>query len=676
MIIAKTIHFKHIYLFYKRVGFLLSLKINVCFYVSKDVHRIELHEQLAPRYQGNVENFVVIIVGIENESASYRSVVNFIKMIDNIEAVKPFMNAFLYERFILIIDNRLVEFIDDLSQFNSIYLISNEKQIRNNYLNIRGNFPNIKSIFNKIKEECVVENELFSTKFFLNNETFNQSFCYSQLLKETLLKKDNESNLKKDFIHFCRYHYNGNNIELNFIEEIEQNFKLDQSIWWYTRYCFIRKMLNRALRTEEIDILYKMRWFIQALDYKIKDNSFSEIVYRIHYYTYDQFKTLKENYTNCLLSFGTFLDCKLNRPSFIENIQGMETILFRIKTKNGIKIQHLRFFESKIEVLLPFDNVYRIESIEEYNNHNNHWWNVDITSINKNDELLKDLTNNIRQEIEGPVVLIQLGKLLLLNNDYYQVDYLANLLFNDGSIENNPTLLASLAALHHLLGSVDNQRCNYRSARIQFEKSLKIFLSFIPEFNQILSATYNNIGSMFYQEDQHEQAIIYHQKALQCQLRSSSPDMEAIATYSGNIGAVYLDQEKYDQALLHYKRTLLILQQSISNEESQSLAMIYDRIASIYWKMEKPNEALSFYQKALQLELKYLPENDHKISVSYFNLSTACAKLNQLDDAINYAEKSIKQLLKSVSSDHPEVKENMDQLENLRRRKWLYKLYE
>jgi tetratricopeptide (TPR) repeat protein len=92
--------------------------------------------------------------------------------------------------------------------------------------------------------------------------------------------------------------------------------------------------------------------------------------------------------------------------------------------------------------------------------------------------------------------------------------------------------------------------------------------------------------------------------------------------------------------------------------------------------MDKPEESLPFYQKALELELKYLPENDHKISVSYFNLSTAYAKLNQLDDAIDCAEKSIQQLLKSVPPDHPEIKENTEQLEGLRRRKWLQQLYQ
>ncbi|CAF4398328.1 unnamed protein product [Rotaria sp. Silwood2] len=644
--------------------------------LQNGLRRMEQHEPLPPRYEGNVEDFVVIFLGIKDESNFNRSIVNFVKMFNNIEELNSFVNTLKFERIILIISLSLAESIKDLSRFDSVYILSNNITWKNDHFNIRGNFSNLESISDKIKDECLIENQFFSIQFVSTNETSKQSFCYSQLLKETLLKKDNESNLKKDFIEFSRFHYNNNHIELNLIDEFEQDFTIKKSVWWYTRNCFIRKMLNRALRTEEIDILYKMRWFIQELNNQIKENYFSATVFRIHHYSFDQFKKFKEHNSNDLLSFGTFLDCTLNEPSLIKNIDGMQTIIFRITTTVGIEIEQLRYSDSKTEVLLPFDNVYRIESIEENNHDDHHWWNINLTNISRENQQFKEIIKEMREEIEGPVVLIQLGKLLLSNNDYSHVDYLARLLFNDGSLKNNPTLLASLAAVHHLLGSVDNRQNNYRAARLQFEQSLKIFLTFLSEDNQILSATYNNIGSMYYQEDQHEQAIIYHQKALQCQLKSSSPDIEAIATYSGNIGAVYLDQGKYDQALLHYKRSLQILQQSIPSGESQSIAMIYDRIASVYWRMDKPAEALPFYQQALQLELKYLPENDHKISVSYFNLSTAYAKLNQLDDAIDCAEKSVQQLLKSVPPDHPEVKENTDQLEGLRRRKWLQQLYE
>jgi len=638
---------------------------------------MEIHEPLPSRYEGNVENFVVILFGITDELNLIHSIVNFIKKFDNCEELNSFIENLKCERIILIVNDQLTESIKDPTRFYSIYLLSSNVRWENNHPNIRGNFENLETICELIKEECSIENDDFSIEFVSANENRNQSFCYSQLLKETLLQKDNEGDLKKDFIDFSRFHYKNNQTELTLIEQCQREFTKEKSIWWFTRNSFIRKMLNRALRTEEVDILFKMRWIIQTLYHQIKENSLSTIVYRIHYLSSNQLEKFKQNQPGGLISFGTFLDCKRNKPSLMEYRNGMETILFQIETTIATQTEQFRYPDSTTEMLLPFDSIYRIESIEENNDDDHHhWWNIHLISISKDNEQFKELTNEMRTEIASPIVIIQLGKLLLSNDDYSHADYFARLLFNDGSLKDNPTLLAALAAVHHLLGSVDSRKNNYRAARLQFEQSLKIFLTFIPEDNHILSATYNNIGSMFYQDDQHEQAIIYHKKALNCQLKSSSPDIEAIATYSGNIGAVYLDQKNYDQALIHYKRSLHILQQSIPDGESLSIAMIYDRIASVYWRMDKPTEALPFYEQALQLELKYLPENDHKISVSYFNLSTAYAKLNRLDDAIDCAEKSIQQLLKSVPPDHPEVKENTDQLEALRRKKWLQQLYQ
>lgn len=639
--------------------------------LQQGMRRKEVRQPLPPRPQGNVENFVVLLLGVTDEQNLLRSNVNFIQTFDDFQSLKNFLPKLTFEKTILIINESFVQSIEDYSSFNSVYILS-KKSIQLEYPNIRGNYPDLKTISERIKNEFSIENDLILIESISASETDRSLFVYSQLLKETMLTKDNEGNLQKDFLDYCRLQYENNSVELKLIDQFEEDFTPMKSIWWFTRDCFVRKMIQRALRTQEVDILFKMRLIIQTINKQIKEKEFQRTVYRTMQLDLEQVKKIKDN-DNGFLSFGTFLDCSLEKSTSMKYSEDKVTIQFMIQTNFGIEIEQIRHPNSTSEVLLPFDNIYQINGIEELNEH---CAIIELIHIDQQDEKYQQLTNEMRSDIEGPVVIIQLGKLLLINDRYLHADYLARLLFDDQSFKDNPTLLASLAAVHHLLGSQDNKQNNHRAARLQFEQSLKIFLSFVPEDNQILSATYNNIGSMYYQDDEHDQAIIYHQKALQCQLKATSPDIEAIATYSGNIGAVYLDQKKYDEALFNYKRSLQILQQSIPGGESASIAMVYDRIASVYWRMERPDDALPYYQKALQMELKFLPENSHKISVSYFNLSTAYAKLNRLDEAIDAAEKSVQQLLKSVPPDHPEVKENTEQLEGLRRRKWLQQLYQ
>ena len=642
--------------------------------LQQGFRRKEVRKPLPTRHEGNVENFVVVLFGLTDEENLLRSKVNFVQTFDNIQSLNKYLSQLILEQIILIVGESFVQSIEDYSPFHSIYIVSkNDIQLENPQRNLRGNYPDLKTIVERMKKEFSIEKDLILIDSIAGEQTDNSQFIYSQLLKETILTKDTEGNLQRDFLDYCRLHYQNNPGELILIGQLEEDFSPSKAIWWFTRDCFLRKIVQRALRTQEVDLLFKTRFVIQAIDKQIKANEqISRTVYRMIHLDLDQAKQIKEN-LNGFLSFGTFLDCSLEKITSFKYSDDKETILFIIQTNSAIEIEQIRHPNSNTEILLPFDDIYQINSIEQVHDHGAI---IRLIQIDKQNEKYQQLTSEMRNDIEGPVVIIQLGKLLLINDRYLQADYLARLLFDDRSFKDNPTLLASLAAVHHLLGSQDNKQNNHQAARQQFEQSLKIFLSFVPEDNQILSATYNNIGSMYYQEDQHDQAIIYHQKALQCQLKATSPDIEAIATYSGNIGAVYLDQKKYDQALFNYKRSLQILQQSTPTGESASIAMIYDRIASVYWRMERPDDALPFYQKALQLELKYLPENSHKISVSYFNLSTAYAKLNRLDEAIDAAEKSVQQLLKSVPPDHPEVKENTEQLEGLRRRKWLQQLYQ
>ncbi|CAF0960208.1 unnamed protein product [Adineta ricciae] len=613
-------------------------------FLRNGVAQVEIQETIAARYEGNVEDFVVIVFGFDIEMTQLYSIANFCKVFNEIKEMNSFIETLQVERILLVTNKDLS---NESSKFSSIYRETSFNE----------------DLLKKIRRENPIDNELISIEF----SSSNQSFIYSQLLKETLLRKDEDANLKKDYFDYCRLHYKDNFNEMKLIDQLEKEFSEENLHFWFKKDSFCRKMLNRACRTNEIDILYKIRWILQGLN---RQSPLSKPVYQLKYLTsnqLEQFQTSSKDF----LSFANFLLCQFTKPSTLEFRSNYETVLFTIRSQNGID-----FGESSNEVLLPFDNVYQIESIEQISSDENIYWNIHLISIDKeeNNEFQK-LIKEMKTQIESPATLIQFGKLLLANGDYLHADYFARFLFNDNSLKDNPTLLAGLAAIHHLLGSVDNRKNNHRAARLQFQQSLQVFLTFIPDDHPMLSATYNNIGSMFYQDDEHEQAIIYHQKALQCQLKSPSPDIEAIATYSGNIGAVYLDEKKYDQALINYKRSLQLLLQSTPSGESLSIAMIYDRLACIYWRMEQPENALPFYQKSLQLELKYLPDDNHKISVSYFNLSTAYAKLNRLDEAINCAEKSIEQLLKSVPIDHPEVKENTEQLEALRRKKWLQTLY-
>jgi hypothetical protein len=49
------------------------------------------------------------------------------------------------------------------------------------------------------------------------------------------------------------------------IDDFEQNYDKPSPVWWYTLECFTYKMLNRALREQDVGIIIKMGFFVRDL---------------------------------------------------------------------------------------------------------------------------------------------------------------------------------------------------------------------------------------------------------------------------------------------------------------------------------------------------------------------------------------------------------------------------
>jgi hypothetical protein len=114
----------------------------------------------------------------------------------------------------------------------------------------------------RLKKTSVAADSGTSTK---SVDQVDQSFMYIQILKETLLTIDFERVRFNGFITYYREQSVGNNFELKNVDKLEGEYRSHQPIWWYTYNCFLYPMLNRALRTMEVDLIIKMGFFVRDL---------------------------------------------------------------------------------------------------------------------------------------------------------------------------------------------------------------------------------------------------------------------------------------------------------------------------------------------------------------------------------------------------------------------------
>ncbi|CAF0983005.1 unnamed protein product [Didymodactylos carnosus] len=59
--------------------------------------------------------------------------------------------------------------------------------------------------------------------------------------------------------------YRSNSIELRMIEQFRMTYTIDKAAEWYTDDSFIYRLIDKALRTEDIELLYLFRFYIVDL---------------------------------------------------------------------------------------------------------------------------------------------------------------------------------------------------------------------------------------------------------------------------------------------------------------------------------------------------------------------------------------------------------------------------
>ena len=98
----------------------------------------------------------------------------------------------------------------------------------------------------------------------------NAIFMWFQLFIEVLLRMHHKSTDRNELIDICKKNYKGNKQEMSIIDEFEKTYKAENAIWWYTREACFYRMMNKALRVQDYDILFALRFFITDIAKQLK----------------------------------------------------------------------------------------------------------------------------------------------------------------------------------------------------------------------------------------------------------------------------------------------------------------------------------------------------------------------------------------------------------------------
>ncbi|CAF1600487.1 unnamed protein product, partial [Didymodactylos carnosus] len=149
----------------------------------------------------------------------------------------------------------------------------------------------------------------------LTNETL-PNLLWHQLFRDYLMKTTKTEESKQEMLEKCRLIYKNDSRELTKIDEFERTYESSKAIMWYTKDTFLFRLINRALRTEDLEGLYSFRYYLIDLctwlkaEYdKFKDNLPGTIFtfYRGQKLSQHEIDKLKNNSVGQLISANGFL---------------------------------------------------------------------------------------------------------------------------------------------------------------------------------------------------------------------------------------------------------------------------------------------------------------------------------------------------------------------------------
>jgi tetratricopeptide (TPR) repeat protein len=645
-----------------------------------------------------VQNFLLIwLDGSSNDSdseeccntiAQLQQAVNTVNTFTDTDQCINFISSIKEENAFMISSGALgriiIPIIHDKPQVSTIYIYCGDKTKHEKWAKkwskVKGVFTEITPICEALKQAIqeydqnsvyisfVKSSDGTSTD---NLDQLDQSFMYTQILKEILLEIDFEPHHFNEFVTYCREQFINNRIEIENVEKLRIEYLRHRPIWWFTYDCFLYSMLNKALRTMEVDLIIKMGFFVRDLhkdiaqlhsrQYGGRRRSDSFIVYRgqgVSQKDFDQLMKTKGG----LLSFNAFLSTSKDRRISLDFAQhtmensNMIGILFvmmidpSIHSTSFANVRDVSAHATEEEILFSMHSVFRIERIQQIDK-NSRLWEVDLTLTSDNDPQLHALTESMRNETSSVYKgWDRLGMLLIKLGNFNKAEELYELLLEQTTDQSEQAYI-----LHHL-GRIKNNQGKYTQSIAFYEKSIAISQKILSPNHSDLATVYNNIGLVYRKMGDYSMALSYYEKDLGIKQEFHPSNHPSLATSHNNIGSVYHKMNENSKALSSHKKALEIRQKTLPPNHPD-LAVSHNNIGSVYNKMGEYSKALASHEKALEIGQKTLLPNHPDLATPYTNIGSVYFKMGEYSRALSFFERAVDIGRRSLPANHPRLQQ-------------------
>jgi tetratricopeptide (TPR) repeat protein len=486
----------------------------------------------------------------------------------------------------------------------------------------------------------------------------NGEFVHAQIFIDVLLRiKPNQAD-KDEFIARCNKTYKGNDTELTVVKEFSKKYSADRALWWYTRESFIYRMLNKALRVQNTDVLFLFRFFIVDIEQQLKNHRYSSPVklYRGQKMSKDEVKMLK-NSINQFISINSFLSSSVNRDIALEFLRDdaddLEQVLIEIDADPAVTskpfadITQFSYFRSENEVLIMVGSIFRIVDVF---NDGSGVWIIRMTLCSDDDHELKAIFEHMKNEHGGGEKnLLSFGNVLADMGKFDEAEkYYLRLLHHLSPTD------PDIARCYHGLGNVTDEKGDFDSSLEWHEKSLELRVKSLKPDHPHLAPSYISIGCAHFNKGDYEQAIVSYKKAHDIIKKAFGDSHPDIAMCLNNMGCVYERQGNYSKALECHTEALEIRKDYLP-EHHPDVGQSHHNTGNIHRALKEYDLALKHYNDSLTIKIKSLPAQHRDIALTLENIGNIHKDKGELEEALSYYKRAATIYHHSLPATHPNV---------------------
>lgn len=314
---------------------------------------------------------------------------------------------------------RIVPNVYQLTSIIGIYVFCWKPEIHTiwaqNYPKLRGVISKAETLVQQIsKDEIYFENiencksiKIFKTRpHTCISDLENTSYICYQLFLEILLSSSYfpSSASPSELIQILR-RYSSNDAEgLNLIKEFEQTYDKQNAIKWLTNNTSLTRFTNKALREQNISMLFYLRFFlIDIYNQLISHQLSSTHVYQKQLMLLTDIENIRNNINNYLM-INQFLFTSIQQPEFSlidTNDNQFQTVFIEIYAENRDGIVPFAFIQNNdneqnnSDVIFMCGSTFKIISLTK--NINSSWTLQLSLAENKEFDILNDKKQKLRK---------------------------------------------------------------------------------------------------------------------------------------------------------------------------------------------------------------------------------------------------------------------------------------